>query len=218
MFERLRSGFWPWLPVTLSNGLTTVGLMAMIFGTSPAIGEPWHRLFFGIVIVVWGLIATESFVGFWMTPAAPGRHAYLASAEGLIDLAAAFALPLGWLVTSAPGDAPLVPRCASTSSTVVSFALSWSASACPATTTSAMVEIGVSRTSAPRRTPNSRSARPNLPTGPQTCRHFDVLATSDMSMLRIQRENTRWKLALMRATRSPAVRGSGIDSGSAGSR
>jgi voltage-gated potassium channel len=113
MFERLRSGFWSWLPVTLSNGLTTVGLLAMILGTSPAVGEPWHRLLFGIVIVVWGLIAMESIVGFWMAPAAPGRHAYLASAEGLIDLSAAFALPIGWLVASAPGDALL-------------FALIWS--------------------------------------------------------------------------------------------
>lgn len=35
------------------------------------------------------------------------RRAYLASAEGLIDRAAAFALPFGWLLTSVPRDALL---------------------------------------------------------------------------------------------------------------
>jgi voltage-gated potassium channel len=91
----------------LSNGLTTVGLSAMILGTSPTVGESGHRFLFGIVIVVWGLIATKFIFGFWTAPATPGRHAYLASAEGLIDLAAVFALPLGWLLTPAPSDALL---------------------------------------------------------------------------------------------------------------
>ena len=106
MVERLR-GLWSWLPLTLSNGLTTVGLSAMILGTSPTVGESGHRFLFGIVIVVWGLIATKFIFGFWTAPATPGRHAYLASAEGLIDLAAVFALPLGWLLTPAPSDALL---------------------------------------------------------------------------------------------------------------
>ena len=107
MVQRLRSGLWSGLPLTLSNGLTTVGLSAMILGTSPTIGESGHRFLFGTVIVVWGLIATKFIFGFWTAPATSGRHAYLASAEGLIDLAATFALPLGWLLTPAPSDAPL---------------------------------------------------------------------------------------------------------------
>lgn len=108
MVERLRSGLWSsWLPLALSNGLTTVGLLAMILGTSPTIGESGHRFLFGTVIVVWGLIATKFLFRFWTALATPGRHAYLASADGLIDLAAAFALPVGWLLTSASSDAPL---------------------------------------------------------------------------------------------------------------
>ncbi len=107
MFERLRSGFWSWLPVMLSNGLTTIGLVAMIVGTSPTVGESGHRFLSGIVTVVWGLIATQFIVGLWTAGATPGRRAYLASAEGLIDLAAAFALPLGWLLTSGSSDASL---------------------------------------------------------------------------------------------------------------
>ena len=102
--ERLRSGFWPWLPATLSNGLTTIGLLAMILGTSPTLGEPEHRFFSDIVAAIWGVIATQFIVGVWTAPA---RYVYLTSAEGLIDLAAALALPIGWLVAPAPGDVPL---------------------------------------------------------------------------------------------------------------
>lgn len=107
MFKRLRSGLWSWLPLTLSNGLTTVGLLAMILGTSPTVGEPWRRFLFGTVILVWGLIATKFIFGFWTAPSRPVRHAYLASPEGLIDLAAVFALPLGWLLAPTPSDALL---------------------------------------------------------------------------------------------------------------
>ena len=69
--------------------------------------EAGHRFLFGVVIVVWGLFATQFIVGLWTAPATPGRRAYLASAEGLIDLAAALALPLGWLLTSGSSDASL---------------------------------------------------------------------------------------------------------------
>lgn len=37
MFVRLGSGLRPWLPAALSNGLTTVGLLAMVLGTSRGI-------------------------------------------------------------------------------------------------------------------------------------------------------------------------------------
>ena len=104
MLERLRSGLWSWLPATLSNGLTTIGLLAMILGTSPAVGESGHRFLFGTVVFVWGSIAVQFVVGFWTAPA---RRAYLVSAEGLIDLAAAAALPIGWLLTSGTRDASL---------------------------------------------------------------------------------------------------------------
>jgi voltage-gated potassium channel len=104
MLERLRSGLRSWLPATLSNGFTTIGLLAMIVGTSPAVGESGHSFLFGTVIFIWGLIAAQFVVGFWTAPA---RRAYLVSAEGLIDLAAALALPVGWLLTSGTRDASL---------------------------------------------------------------------------------------------------------------
>ena len=107
MYERLRSGLRSWLPATLSNGLTTVGLLAMILGTSPTIGEPGHRFLAGVVIAVWALIVVQFIAGLWTAPEPAGRHAYLVSAEGLIDLATVSALPIGWLLTSAPSDALL---------------------------------------------------------------------------------------------------------------
>jgi voltage-gated potassium channel len=79
----------------------------MILGTSPTVGESGQRILAGVVIVVWGLIATQFVVGLWTAPATPGRRVYLTSAEGLIDLAAALALPLGWLLTAGSRDASL---------------------------------------------------------------------------------------------------------------
>jgi len=105
MFDRLRSALWPWLSGLLFHGLTTIGLLAMVLGTSQTIGASEHRQLFAIIVVVWCCIATEFILRLWT--ARHGLHAYLASAEGLIDFAAAIALPLGWLLAPDPRDAPL---------------------------------------------------------------------------------------------------------------
>jgi voltage-gated potassium channel len=105
MFDRLRSDLWPWLSGLLFHGLTTIGLSAMVLGTSQTVGASEHRFLFAIIVVVWCCIATEFIFRLWT--ARHGLHAYLASAEGLIDFAAAIALPLGWLLAPDPRDAPL---------------------------------------------------------------------------------------------------------------
>ena len=107
MFDRLRFGLRPWFPAAFSNGITTIGLVAMVLGTSAAVSASEHRLFFGTIVAVWGWIATEFFFRLWTASATTGRWAYLVSTEGLIDLAMAIALPLGWLLAPDPRDAPL---------------------------------------------------------------------------------------------------------------
>src|SRR6266508_4435311 len=107
MFDRLQSGLWQWLPRALTNGLTTIGLLAMILGTAYTVDAPENRFLFATVVAVWGCIATDFIVQLWTAPTRPMRHAYLASAEGLIDLAAVIALPLGWLLAPDPRHVPL---------------------------------------------------------------------------------------------------------------
>ncbi len=107
MFDRLQSSRWRWVPRTLSNGLTTIGLLAIVLGTSPTVGASEHRFLFGTVVAVWGCIATAFIFKLGLAFAKPRRHAYLSSAEGLIDLAATIALPIGWLLVPDPRDAPL---------------------------------------------------------------------------------------------------------------
>lgn len=107
------NGLWSAIAPALSNGLTTVGLFAMILDTSPAIGDQAHRLLTGIVIVVWAAINASVVLNLRRMHGRESGLAYLASAEGLIDVASVLSLPLGWLVTSEPGDALL-------------FALVWS--------------------------------------------------------------------------------------------
>ena len=107
MVYRQRSVIWRWLPAALSNGLTTTGLLAVVLGTSPAIGAVEHRFLLSAILVVWGCITTVLVVRLSTPNARPGRQAYLASAEGVIDLAATIALPLGWLLVPDPRDAPL---------------------------------------------------------------------------------------------------------------
>ncbi|MBI5321966.1 cyclic nucleotide-gated ion channel [Bradyrhizobium sp.] len=107
------NGLWSMVAPALSNGLTTIGLLAMIVDTSPAIGDQAHRLLGGIVIAVWAAITLRVVLNLWRLHGLELRLANLASAEGLIDLASVLSLPFGWLVTSHPEDALL-------------FALVWS--------------------------------------------------------------------------------------------
>jgi voltage-gated potassium channel len=106
MFDR-PFRLWPLLPGALFHGLTTIGLLAMVIGTAQTLDAPQHRFLYGTVCAVWGCIAAEFVFRLWKAPARSGRTAYLASAEGLIDLAAAIALPLGWFLAPDPRDAPL---------------------------------------------------------------------------------------------------------------
>lgn len=107
------NGLWSAIAPALSNGLTTVGLLAMILDTSPAIGDQPHRFLTGVVIVVWAAITVSVVMNLRRMHGRESRLAYLVSAEGLIDVASVLSLPLGWLATAEPGDALL-------------FALVWS--------------------------------------------------------------------------------------------
>ena len=103
----MRSGFWSMIVPVLSNGLTTIGLFAMILDTSPAIGDQPHRLLTALVVGVWAAISISFIFDLWRENGRGERLAYLGSAVGLIDLASVFSLPFGWLVTSDPSDALL---------------------------------------------------------------------------------------------------------------
>jgi len=107
MFDGLQSGSWRWVRAALSNGLTTIGLLGMGLVTLPSISISEHRILTGIVVAVGGCIAAAFVCRLWLASANRGRTGYLASSKGLIDLAAATALPIGWLVAPDPHDALL---------------------------------------------------------------------------------------------------------------
>ena len=107
MFDRLRSGLWPWFPGALSDALTTIGLLAIVLGTSNTVGTAEHRFLLGTVVAVWGCIATKLVLRLSTPSTWQARPIYLTTVEGLIDLAAVIALPLGWFLAPDPRDAPL---------------------------------------------------------------------------------------------------------------
>ena len=107
MFDRLKSGLWGWLPGTMSNGLTTVGLFAMILVTSGPVDSIEERIYFGVMVVVWGCIALELLFHLRLAFTMAGRYAGLATPEGLIDLAAAIIPPIGWVLENDLRDASL---------------------------------------------------------------------------------------------------------------
>lgn len=106
MLARIRSR--PWLQEVLAHGLTTLGLLAMLLGTSQTFGPAGRRGFLAVVIAVAGWLMAELLIRLWMLPRPRLRRAYLRSPEGLIDLAAALALPVGWLVVPDARDVPLL--------------------------------------------------------------------------------------------------------------
>jgi len=110
---RMRNGLWSMLAPSLSNGLTTIGLLSMILDTSPSIGDTQHRLLTWSVVIIWAVITVSFALRLRKIRGWPQRSDYLTSGNGLIDLASSLSLPFGWLVTSDPNDAPL-------------FALVWS--------------------------------------------------------------------------------------------
>jgi voltage-gated potassium channel len=103
--ERRRSSLPPWLADVVSHGLTSIGLLAVVLGTSRALGAWETGLLFGTVVAVGLCFAAELVVRLRRARSHPAR--YLASAEGLIDLAAALALPVGLLLAPRLRDVPL---------------------------------------------------------------------------------------------------------------
>lgn len=91
----------------LSSGLTTIGLLAMILDTSPAIDGLQHHALVGLVVAVWAAMTASFTLRIRRLSTWGERRAYLASAYGLIDVASVISLPFGWLVTSEPRDALL---------------------------------------------------------------------------------------------------------------
>jgi voltage-gated potassium channel len=91
----------------LSNGLTTVGVLAVVLDTSRSIDPREHVLLLGTIIIVWAYIAVEFIFRLGSVRGQSQRRAYLVSASGLIDLAAVLAIPLGWLATRNWPDARL---------------------------------------------------------------------------------------------------------------
>ncbi len=107
MFERLRSGHGLRLRRALSNGLTTVGVVAAVIDTSREIGAREHLVLLAIVVAVAVCFAAEFMLRLWRAEGRLERRAYLTCSDGVIDFAAAIALPLGWLLVSDPRDVTL---------------------------------------------------------------------------------------------------------------
>jgi len=107
MFDRLRSAIRPLLPAVFSNGITSVGLLAMALGTAPGGAGIERRVVVGTIVAVWAYIAAEFLFRLWTAGTTRDRRTYIGSAEGLIDLASAIALPLGWLLVPGSRDATL---------------------------------------------------------------------------------------------------------------
>ena len=81
----------------LSNGLTTIGLLAMILDTSPGIGDQPHRFLTGVVSAVWAAFSFGIVVNLWRMHRRESRLVYLASAHrggtAIVDAAHAAAIP-----------------------------------------------------------------------------------------------------------------------------
>ncbi len=107
MFDRLRFAIARDPRPVLSNGLTTIGVLAVVLDTSRSIDQREHLFLLGTIIVVWACILAEFVFRVGAARGQSQRRAYLASASGLIDLAAVFAIPLGWLLTRTWPDARL---------------------------------------------------------------------------------------------------------------
>jgi voltage-gated potassium channel len=107
MFDRILPGLERRMLEVLLDGLTAIGLLAIILGTSATFSAVEHRLLFDTVIVVWGCMAAAFIIRLGSAAAKRAGYAYMVSAEGLIDLVATLALPIGWLLAREPGDAPL---------------------------------------------------------------------------------------------------------------
>jgi voltage-gated potassium channel len=108
MFAQSHFGRWRGLFWLLSNGITTIGLAAMILGTTPNIDPERQRQFGTVLFVVWCCITAESIIHFSMARVGRSRLAHLMSVGGLIDLASTALLPIGWLLAGDQPDVRLI--------------------------------------------------------------------------------------------------------------
>ncbi len=107
MLDRLRFALARNPLIVVSNGLTTVGLFAVVLDTSRSLSPREHSFLVATIVFAWAFIAAELVFRVLADPARSTPRAYLASAGGLIDLATVFAIPVGWLLTRNLPDARL---------------------------------------------------------------------------------------------------------------
>lgn len=96
----------PKLLRSLSHAITTIGLLSMMIDSSVPLAPLPDALLRFLVIAVWVVFCLVLLTRLWLAPAAAGgtfsslraRIAYLASADGAIDVVAALPLPAGWLL------------------------------------------------------------------------------------------------------------------------
>lgn len=84
-----------------------MGLLAMTLDTLPSASVFERHILVIIVVAVWGCIATAYVFRLGLAVRKRVRATYLTSSNGLIDLIATLALPVGWLVATDSNDALL---------------------------------------------------------------------------------------------------------------
>lgn len=98
---------WRWTLWLLSNSSAAVGLVAMILTTTPGLDAAQQHLLGVILVVVWVVISAEFIFHVLRARSGRERLGYLASIPGVIDLAGAAALPVGWALLGMTQDARL---------------------------------------------------------------------------------------------------------------
>lgn len=110
LFRGLNAEGWvrdTWIHAILSPIVVTIGLAAMIFDTAAEAGSQEDVWLSAAVSAAWVLLVVELAVRIWVAPEGRdldndsplrARLRLLASPLGMIDIAAALALPLGWLL------------------------------------------------------------------------------------------------------------------------
>lgn len=92
---------WRRLSWLLPNAVTTAGVAAMVLGASPDVAPELDRGLLAVLVTVAALLAAEFVVRCWIAAARQRVRAYLTSSKGMVDLACALALPVGWLLADA---------------------------------------------------------------------------------------------------------------------
>jgi voltage-gated potassium channel len=105
--DSIPSRRWRRLSWLLSHALTTAGVVAMVLGTSPDVDARFDDILGNVILAVAAVLAVVFIVRLWGAAARRRPHQYLASSKGMVDLACAVALPLGWALVPDPHDARL---------------------------------------------------------------------------------------------------------------